>query len=329
MNQKVSKALRQLFSAVVSLFLIAGCLSTDKEEEAAQVNREEQVEQMLSEWQQAKGSIERLVELEGDFKLLVTAISEASTLPNSAPPLETEESDVVEEESEDDGSGIKVIRPEGYEPPPEEETPTNNTGSKRVVTEAANPTGTFSERSGRLSGADDEVRVIRAEGDTPLAPSQLFASEDAPTTLGGESSALPASRTRSQRERTVGPATRIEAVNRTPLEYDPMPTLVSNDQSCKNSAQDIGGDIALHLMSISDFDNVQKGWETLRSKFSDILCNKRLLVKNVVVEGQQYFSLRVGSFSYTQAMQTCEALKARGQYCSLTQYTGRPITEYD
>lgn len=81
--------------------------------------------------------------------------------------------------------------------------------------------------------------------------------------------------------------------------------------------------IGVHLISIKDQAKVGQAAHELLNKFAGQLCSS-FKVNNVVVKGEQYFSIRFGPYlSEQDAQQACSSIRAKGQYCRPTEFVGQ------
>jgi hypothetical protein len=85
------------------------------------------------------------------------------------------------------------------------------------------------------------------------------------------------------------------------------------------------GQSGIHLVSVSKKSNLTDYYNMMSVKFPDILANKKPLVELVNVNGQQFYSLRIGPYSNQLANVNCRKLTADGTYCGVVNYQGEPL----
>jgi hypothetical protein len=96
--------------------------------------------------------------------------------------------------------------------------------------------------------------------------------------------------------------------------------------NCRQLGVPIGSGYALHLASYSKQSNAKAGWSGLVEKFNKSLCGLTPVLKDVSVNGKQFFSLRAGGFQLKdEADSACAEIAETKQYCKSTRFDGIPL----
>lgn len=91
------------------------------------------------------------------------------------------------------------------------------------------------------------------------------------------------------------------------------------------SLSSIDKSIGIHLISLKDEKKVNKAANELLNKFSAQLCGT-YKVNNVLVKGEQYYSVRFGPYTNREeAQKACSSIRAEGQYCGLADFVGQTM----
>lgn len=102
--------------------------------------------------------------------------------------------------------------------------------------------------------------------------------------------------------------------------------LAANYDCSDFSRQKIGEGNAIHLVSYKSKQRLVSGSEQLTKKFSDVLCGKMPIFKEVIVNGNMFYSMRFGPFiNKSEALKACSNIKKTGQYCGVTKFDGAQI----
>ena len=114
----------------------------------------------------------------------------------------------------------------------------------------------------------------------------------------------------------------------------PTPVLTSGKFSqaiepgsnCTNNPKGQNGNVAVHLISLKNQNNISTAADSLMNRFPNELCETSAKIENVSVNGESYYSLRFGPYANREhALSICSKLKAQGQYCGLTKFSGRTL----
>ncbi|WP_371192899.1 SPOR domain-containing protein [Glaciecola sp. SC05] len=87
-----------------------------------------------------------------------------------------------------------------------------------------------------------------------------------------------------------------------------------------------GGRYSVHLASYSNEKNAKAGWQSLASKYANVLCALTPKLASVQVKGTPYLSLRLGPIdNKAMAQQICKTIQAKGDYCASAPYEGASL----
>jgi hypothetical protein len=96
--------------------------------------------------------------------------------------------------------------------------------------------------------------------------------------------------------------------------------------NCRQLNASIGSGYALHLASYSKQSSAKVGWLDLVENSNASLCHLTPALKEVYVNGKQFFSLRAGGFeSKAKADDACAEIAKTKQYCKSTRFDGIPL----
>ncbi|WOI54150.1 SPOR domain-containing protein [Parvularcula sp. LCG005] len=87
------------------------------------------------------------------------------------------------------------------------------------------------------------------------------------------------------------------------------------------------GGYGVHLASYRDVENVVTGWHILQDRHSDVLSVYKAKGDAVTIPGQgDFIRLLVGPFETTDdALQLCDRLESRDEYCKVMPFKGTPV----
>lgn len=95
---------------------------------------------------------------------------------------------------------------------------------------------------------------------------------------------------------------------------------------CSLTNLDIGKGLAIHLVSYKSKNRLLSGSQKLSAQFSDVLCGKTPVFKEVIVDNTKFYSMRFGPYNNkTEAVRACSSIRQTGQYCGITQFDGTQI----
>ncbi len=302
------------FSGIVcSFLLISGCSSfpnmASGSSTTANIEQRESMGEMLKhmqEWEDLKPGLVRLVKKESELSFL---LSELEGMAN----VQTFDNDFV------DISGKNMVSQQ-----------TNLPASSGLQ-----------DMASALDASAPLTQIVEVASASPirrnLAENNKFSNSSlAPPKLAAAfTSASAASQTIPKKPRFIGPAaqqsfaspSREQAVSASKFQEKNVANIVGSIDECAANLNN-SGDTAIHLVSYKSSNYVEKGWQELSAKHKAVLCGKQPIVANVTVKGVDYHSLRVGPYStVSEAQNACKKLRDSGQYCAVTEFSGKRIEQ--
>ncbi len=97
-------------------------------------------------------------------------------------------------------------------------------------------------------------------------------------------------------------------------------------QNCRVSSITIGNGYAIHLASFKNRSLAVKTLKKFYAENDQLVCGKLPVIKDVEVNNQLFFSLRLGPFSErADAESSCSQVKQKQNYCGITKFEGQEM----
>lgn len=295
---------RRLLGLMLLMLIMSGCESTPKPAESGlnltlkQQIMKEQLESHVADYEAARPAIERLVALESDLRTLVTQIARFQ-----------------------DDDGVQVAKAEIK--PVTDVEPLD----KREVTEVAEVADTVELNSVALDPsivAESDMNQEPVPDDTPIKPIEQVKVQ----TVGLKAGAVGSPVTSA-----LKPATLAE--QNTARSQDiggEQSQLIAKDiiervyKECKPS--EVAPDKNVYGVHVSSFKQerfLTKAWDDIAKKYP-FICSKGAVVKQVAVQNQVFYSLRVGPYdTKIEAKAFCQQVRKNKQYCRVTDFSGAAL----
>lgn len=284
-----------------------GCTSTyaPKTDLLSQLKHDELkelVQAHIDEYESTKPSIERLVELEGDLRVLVAQIADYQL-------------------------NIEEDKPEGLAEVTDEQD-----DNLPVAIQPANRLPAIGELVASSVDSDDSNVLITNEDDINeniienTLPSKEL--ENTATLINGVV-------VLSTPDAAIKPPmTEVEPMIDTPSDMGGIKSYVSITSPASEEAfstcpprsvQTNANQFGVHVSSFKYPALLKGGWENAVKAYPN-LCDKGAVYKTVAVQNHTFYSLRVGPYvTKDAAKKMCQALRQQKQYCRVTDFTGEVL----
>jgi hypothetical protein len=264
---------------------------------------EKNIDQFIEEWETVRPALMRVVALEEDMQYLLQSMSEINeTAPAFAANEQSFQAVSLEPQYEtatvqnyDDATEFK------------QDKFSQNTIQSSNTANAEPASNIKTLAAPRLTSLDDSIEEKFASQNTTLIDNKF--------------------------------STQINTIDQT---YDTEPKALHSDTSQetfvmnKNEPFDancaifagnkIGEGNAVHLISYKSKQLLSEGSRKIAKQFSDELCGKMPVFKEVLVNGERFYSMRFGPFvDKDEALTVCSSIKKSGQYCGVTDFDGTQI----
>lgn len=321
---------RRLLALMLLMLTMSGCESTPKPAEGGlnlalkQQIMKEQLESHIADYEAARPAIDRLVALESDLRTLVTQIArfqdddgvqvaKAEIKPvTDVKPLD--ESEVIEPVVVDNTVELNSVASDTSivaESDMSEElvpavTPTINTPSTNAITEPNSP------------------ETIVAKVVPPIKPINQVKVQ----TVGLQAAAAGSPVANAFKSSTVSEqnTARSQDIGGEQTQLIAKDIIERAYQECRPS--EVAPDKNVYGVHVSSFKQesfLTKAWDDVAKKYP-FICNKGAVVKQVAVQNQVFYSLRVGPYdTKLGAKAFCQQVRQNKQYCRVTDFSGEAL----
>lgn len=340
---KVSQALRYFMIFTISVLFLNGCTSTSSDgffssaststdesssavkynsadsasaqkvlEQAREMTTERKLDLLVAEWQAVKSDINRVIELESELGFIVNELTKQDSLsslydpniqlteytPQSMP--EAEQDKVIE----NDADFMAAVEKLTQNPIVGKANPLMDKPKVQLIDNK------FSNQSSQIMPIDKQL-----SSNSSKVGYQNSSHSDIDNKFSGNDT-LQNSISGANKASIVGPLPSATSSYSTNLK-----ATSDAHEKCELSSQN--SKIGVHLISLKDEAKVSKAASELLEKFSTQLCST-FRVNNVVVKGENYFSVRFGPYMSKQdAQEACLSIRSQGQYCGLAEFVGQ------
>ena len=250
----------------------------------------EQTETQVKEWQQMKPALTRLVELEADLSFILAQLNTETSSPGFA--LQDKQYQFnVESKAEDEQSTDAL------------------TSLSELFPENSN-SPSFSKQSG----------TVQLKGISPDANPSRLTQEDSGVQADKFSGAgAPLSNQRITADNAQVSAAKFSNLNRV-SQFEP------NESAC--GFPELGKGYSMHIASFKSKVSAEKTLRELQTQIaSSQECQYPAVIETVNVNGQIFFSARLGAFeTRANATQACSSVRQRQDYCGVAPYSGTPLS---
>ena len=255
------------------------------------------LEKHLAEWDQVRGDINRLIELEGELAYLANTLKQQSGLHTLTQP--NDELLVLEDP---DDIAIDEALNERFEPAKSVDITQRFTTTNVVAIDDK-----FSTTTPSFAAKPEPSESIRVQAARPV-----IGNSQANRSIGVDDNKFSTLRKASfESKANVMSVQNSHAVN----QDDDCQTDYAND-----------GRFAIHLSSVSNPAQVASASNNFKQKYRAVLCNKFSKAVSVNVNSKHFSSIRFGPyFDRASAAMACKTIKQSGDYCSVTTFDGDAI----
>jgi hypothetical protein len=281
-------------------------------EQARNIATEKRLDALLAEWQAVKSDINRIIELESELGFIVNELTKQDSL-NSLHSPNIQLTEYTPQSMPPSAQGELIDNDTDFMAAAEKLNQTPIVGSALPI---MNDEQLIDSKFSSLgNSAGDSNKQIVANNSNGKPNSQNNSRQDQSKFSNQvKSQDLFLSDTRAS---IVGPLPKDDNYKHS----NNLKTATVEHQKCESSSQN--KQIGIHLISLRDENKVNKAANDLLKKFSTELC-ATVKVNNVVVKGENYFSVRFGPYlSKQEAQDACTSIRLQGQYCGLTEFVGQ------
>lgn len=285
------------------VFWTAGCTSTPANNGGShllnkikQQEIKDELQQHIDEYQSVKPSIERLVALESDLRVLVAQIATLQQSPDIVPPPMSSD----------------ISMPEGAETVTQEIPDINDLDVAQRTIDSQDDTAAVVQ----LKPVKAQTAIVNTLPIPTITPSlqAIHNSEsrvDEPQTIAGLSG------TRLMREDS---GTDLQATVNSQF------GAAGRDVQCQPlGEQPNANQFGVHVSSFIRQDLVVNGWNDAVQRYPQ-LCQKSAVVQRIQIKNTLFYSLRVGPYAEKKlAKALCQQIRANKQYCRVTDFTGERL----
>ena len=256
----------------------------------------QKVREFVSEWKTMKPALMRVVALEEDMQFLLQTLNDV----NAVGPVYSADNPVLDTNN-------------AIQPDYEQAAPMNLVGTDSLQTRAAN-SAMPNNTANKFSGTNTAVKAQPA----PKRINSLLSNEAEPNL----------NTTMSQVDNKFSGSS---STNNTANKFQQTALSDNNGNSTSDRCNeyqptDIGRGSAVHLVSYKTKNLLSSQSAKLTATFSEVLCGKLPVVKEVMVNGSLFYSMRFGPFAdKNEARKACSDIKKTGQYCGVTTFDGTQI----
>lgn len=275
-------------------------------EEARDTATEKKLDALLAEWQAVKSDINRVIELESELGFIINELTKQDSL-NSLQEPSIQLAEYTPQSMPETGQGEFIESDADFAVAAQQLSQNPIVGSAMPLMDDSNVMDSkFSSQVNSLDITNKQIMANNISTNKPLSDDKFSNSDN------GQPFSLAVNKTS-----IVGS---LPSAN--PYENSPDLKMATIDnQKCELSSQN--NQIGIHLISLKDEGKVSKAANDLLKKFSAELCTT-IKVNNVVVKGENYFSVRFGPYlSKQEAQDACTSIRSQGQYCGLTEFVGQ------
>ena len=293
----------KLILIIGCVFWTVGCTSTPANNGGShllnkikQQEIKDKLQQHIDEYQSVKPSIERLVALESDLRILIAQIATFQQSPQSIPQVTSSDTATAEAtdtvnptipdikeldlaqttiESEDDSAVVVQLQPDKTE----------------TVIASALPIPKVTPSQEAIQGSELHMNVPKTTVDQ--SQSQLLREDS-----GGA------------QQLTLNTQFGAAGV------YDQCKPL---------GEQPNANQFGVHISSFTRQDLVVKGWNKAVQQYPQ-LCQKSGVIQRIQIKNTLFYSLRVGPYSEKKSAKAfCQQIRTNKQYCRVTDFTGERL----
>lgn len=271
-------------------------------EQARNIATEKRLDTLLAEWQAVKSDINRIIELESELGFIVNELAKQDSL-NSLHSPNIQLTEYTPQSMPQSGQGESIDNDSDFIVAIEKLNETPIVGSALpLMDDTQIMDSKFSSQGNVVENSNKQIIASSSSAEPTLSINSLQV----------QNLSLP-----DNKASIIGPLPK-DSTDKNSIN---LKTAVAVHQKCELSSQT--NQIGIHLISLKDENKVNKAANDLLKRFSSELC-ATVKVNNVVVKGENYFSVRFGPYLNKQeAQDACTSIRSQGQYCGLAEFVGQ------
>ena len=313
----------RLLALMLLMLTMSGCESTPKPAEGGlnlalkQQIMKEQLESHIADYEAARPAIERLVALESDLRTLVTQIARFQD-DDGVQVAKAEIKPVTDVKPLDES---EVIEPVVVDNTVELNSVASDTS---IVAESDMSRESVPNATPNTIPEPDSPNTIVAKVAPPIKPINQVKVQ----TVGLQAAAAGSPVANAFKSSTVSEqnTARSQDIGGEQTQLIAKDIIERVYQECRPSEVAPNKNVyGVHVSSFKQESFLTKAWDDVAKKYP-FICNKGAVVKQVAVQNQVFYSLRVGPYdTKLGAKAFCQQVRQNKQYCRVTDFSGEAL----